>query len=43
MFLRLLAEEGAGEEWRVYHAFRGELPTEEELRGLQGLVVTGSA
>lgn len=52
MFLDLLREEpgDAGgdregrerEEWRIYFAFRGELPSNEELAQLRGLVITGS-
>lgn len=40
MFLQLLREEG--EEWRLYFVFRGEFPSEEELAGLDGFVITGS-
>lgn len=32
----------AAEEWRIYAAFKGELPTAEELAGFKGLVITGS-
>ena len=31
-----------GEGWRIYYAFKGELPTDEELAGLRGVVITGS-
>lgn len=30
------------EEWRIYFAFKGELPTAEELAGFRGIVITGS-
>ena len=30
------------EEWRVYFAFKGELPTTEELASFKGIVITGS-
>ncbi|PSC69199.1 glutamine amidotransferase isoform A [Micractinium conductrix] len=42
MFLDLLRDEGCGEEWRLYFAFQGQLPSEEELRELKGVVITGS-
>jgi hypothetical protein len=42
MFLQLLREDGAGEEWRVYYAFKGELPSLEELASFKGVVITGS-
>lgn len=40
MFLRLLQDEG--EEWALFFAYRGELPSEEELAQFQGFVITGS-
>ncbi len=30
------------EEWRVFFAFKGELPTAEELASFKGIVITGS-
>lgn len=42
MFLDLLHEEGGGEEWRSYRAFKGELPTPEQLASCRGVVITGS-
>lgn len=30
------------EEWRIYFAFKGQLPTAEELAGFRGIVITGS-
>ena len=40
MFERLLRDEG--EEWQLFFVFKGDFPTEEELRQCDGLVVTGS-
>lgn len=42
MFLKLLRDEGAEEEWRVFAACEGELPTAEQLAEFDGFVVTGS-
>lgn len=42
MFLSLLREEGRGEDWRLFYAFKGELPSAEELRSFRGVVITGS-
>lgn len=30
------------EEWRIYFAFKGELPSAEELPSFSGIVITGS-
>lgn len=30
------------EEWSIYFAFKGQLPTTEELAGFRGIVITGS-
>lgn len=38
--MQLLAEEG--EDWAVFEAFRGQLPTAEQVQRLDGCVITGS-
>lgn len=42
MFLRLLRDEGALEEWQVFAACDGQLPTAQELAQFDGFVLTGS-
>ncbi|KAL4439852.1 hypothetical protein ABPG75_002853 [Micractinium tetrahymenae] len=42
MFLQLLRDEGAEEEWQVFSAYEGQLPTEEQLAQFDGVIVTGS-
>ncbi len=42
MFLRLLRDEGAQEEWQVFTAWEGQLPTAEQLAEFDGFVITGS-
>lgn len=40
MFLSLLQQQG--EEWQLYRAFKGELPTVSELAACHSVVITGS-
>ncbi|EFN51189.1 hypothetical protein CHLNCDRAFT_141352 [Chlorella variabilis] len=43
MFLDLLRDEGRQEEeWQLFFAFQGQLPSEQELDALSGVVITGS-
>jgi len=32
-----------GEEWRFYRAFRGEIPTDEEIKSFKGVIIPGSS
>jgi len=42
MFLELLRDESPEEEWQLFFAFQGQLPTAEELAAFDGFVITGS-